>query len=93
MVFRMEITYSEVEKVLAMKYIPTSSSGYTLSPGVYEKIDIILMLKSLLPVDLTINIAIRLTSNLTTNKTVKLTEKIFFLYIFRLYPITRGSIR
>ena len=30
MVFTMELTYSEIEKILDMRYFPTSSTGYTL---------------------------------------------------------------
>ena len=32
MVFRMELPCSEIEKTLDVKYIPTSSTGYTLPP-------------------------------------------------------------
>ena len=33
MAFRMELTYSETEKILDTKYIPTTT-GYVLPPGV-----------------------------------------------------------
>ena len=36
MVFRMELTYSEMEKTIDMKYIPTTPVGYTLSQGIFE---------------------------------------------------------
>ena len=58
MVFRMELTYSEVEKILHMKKIPTSSSGYTLPPGVFESSHFNLMLKSSLPDDMKVIMAI-----------------------------------
>ena len=45
-VFRMELTYIEIEKILDMKYIDASTTGYTLPPGVYEINDINSMLKS-----------------------------------------------
>ena len=51
MVFRNEITYYEVEKILDLKYIDRSTIGHTLPPGIYEISDINLMLKSILPKD------------------------------------------
>ena len=40
LVFRMELTYSEIEKILHTKFIPTSSSGFTPLPAeVYENSD------------------------------------------------------
>ena len=82
MVFRMELTYSEIEKILDVKYIATSIIGYTLPVGIYEISDNNSMIKSLLPNNVKVNITIddiRLKSNLTTNKTKKFTKKIFFL--------------
>ena len=80
-VFRMELTYSEIEKTLDTEYIATSSTGYTLPLGIYEITDIELMLKSLLPdetkVKLTID-DIRLRSILTKKETIKFTRKAFF---------------
>ena len=55
MVFRMKLTYSENEKILDLKYIPTKSIGYNLPPGLNEIIDIISMLNSLLPEDVKVN--------------------------------------
>ena len=81
MVFRMELTYSEIEKILDVKYIATSTIGYTLPVGIYEIIDNNSTIKSLLPNDVKVNITIddiRLKSKLTTNKTIKFTKKIFF---------------
>ena len=49
MVSRMELTYGEIEKKLDVKYIPTSLTGHTLPPGIYELSDISLTLKSLFP--------------------------------------------
>ena len=48
MVFRMELTYSEIEEILDTKNIATSSTRYTLPTGVRELSDINLMLKSIL---------------------------------------------
>ena len=44
MVFRMKLTYSENEKIIDLKYIATSTIGYTLPPVIYEISDINLML-------------------------------------------------
>ena len=49
MIFRLELTYSEIENIIVVKYIATTSIGYTLPPGKYEISDINLILKSLLP--------------------------------------------
>ena len=51
MVFRMELTYREIENTLDNKYIETSVTGYILPPGIYQISDINIMLKSLLPDD------------------------------------------
>ena len=83
MVFTMELTYSEIENILDMRYFPTSSTGYILPPGIHEISDINLMLKSLLPDEVKVEITndhIRLRSNLSTNKTIKSTKKSFFFY-------------
>ena len=58
MVFRKELTYGEIGKLLDVGYIPPKIIGYTLPPGVYEIGDIILMLKSLLPDDVQVEIMI-----------------------------------
>ena len=50
----MELTYSETEKIVEMKYTATSATGSTFSPGVYKISDKILMLESLLPDDVQI---------------------------------------
>ena len=95
MVFRMELTNSEIDRILDMKYIATSSTGCTFPPEIYEIIDINSMLKSLFPdevkVDNTIDV-IRIKSNLRKNKTTKLTKNHFFYYI-RFYTVPFGSSR
>ena len=80
MVFRMELTCREIEKLLDMKYIDASSTRYTLPTVIYEISDNILMLQSLLPDDVEVKNTTdynRLKSNLTTNKTEKFTKKSF----------------
>ena len=76
MIFKMELTNSEIESILALKYIATSPTGYTLPHGIYEISDFNSMLKSLLPFDVKVDITvddIRLRLNLTTNETIKFT--------------------
>ena len=73
--------YHELAVILDTKYNDASTTGYTLEPGIYENIDVNVMLKSILPDDMKVNITIddiRLISNLTTNKTVKFVENFLF---------------
>ena len=81
MVSRMELTYSEIENILFMKYSDSSTTGNTLEPGIFEVSEINIMLKSVRSheVNLIIKIDdIRLRSNLTTKKTYRFTKKSFF---------------
>ena len=93
MVFRMDSTYSEIEKTLDMKHIDTSTIGHSLPTGINEISDIKLMLKCLFPDEVKLNISnddIRLKSNLITNKTNWFIRKSFF---YMLLGFTFGSIR
>ena len=77
MAFRMELAYSEVEKILDRKIIATSSTGYTLLPGIYRITDFISMLKSLLPDRVKVIVTIddfKPKSSLTTNNTIRFAE-------------------
>ena len=58
MVFRMELTYCEIEKILDVKYIATSTTRYTLPVGIYETSGISSMLKNLLPNEVKVNFTI-----------------------------------
>ena len=81
MVYRNQLTYDEFMKILDLKYIPTTTIGYTLPPGMYEIVKINFTLKSLLPKEGKANITIddiRLKSISTTKKTKKFTEESFF---------------
>ena len=54
-----------------VEYLPTSTKGYTLAPGIYEVTDNNMMLKSLLPKEVKVIMIIddiRLKSNLTIKK-------------------------
>ena len=46
MVFRMELNFSKIEKILGVKFNVTSTNGYILPPGLYEFSVPNLMLKS-----------------------------------------------
>ena len=84
MVYRFQLTYDEFTDTIDLKYIPTTTSGYTLPPAMYEVIDINFMLKSLLPKEVKVNITsddIRLKSILTVNETIKTFKNSFFYVI------------
>ena len=49
MVFRTKLTYTLFLKILVMKNIDSSTTGYILEPGKYEISDINFLLKSSLP--------------------------------------------
>ena len=81
MVFRMELTYSEVEKVIDVEHIPKLSIRYTLPPGAYESSDNKFLLKSLRLDDVKITFRIddiRMKSILTTHQTLRFTKRSFF---------------
>ena len=73
MVFRLEITYTDVLNIPGLNYIEASAIGYTLPLGVYEISNFNWILKSLLPDNFKVNITIddiRLRSNLSKNETI-----------------------
>ena len=81
MVFRLELSHTEILKEIDMKYIDASTIRHTLPPGVYEISDIDSMIKSLLPDGVKVNFTIddiSLKSNLTKNNTPRFTEKSIF---------------
>ena len=83
MVYKTELPYDENMDVLDKTYNSATSIGCTLLPGVYKSSDNNLMLKSLLPDEVTVNITIddiRLNrSSLSTKKLIRFNEN-FFLY-------------
>ena len=95
LVYRMRLSYDEIMNILDLIYIPTKRSGFTLSPGIYEIVDLNNTLKYILPdnVKLTVSIDdIRLKSNLKINQILIFTEKSFFYTILgftqsRSYPL------
>ena len=55
MVFRIELTYNEIEKITDTKSINESTKDFTLEVGILEITNINLMLKSLLPEEVKVN--------------------------------------
>ena len=95
LVYRFKLTYDEIMDILDLKYIPTKRTGYSLSPGIYEIIDLNNTLNHILPNNVNVNITIddiRLKSNLEINQTLIFTERSFFYTILgftqsRSYPL------
>ena len=96
MVFRMEVTSSEIIDTLDLRHNGPKATSYTLAPRSYENSDPNLMQKSFLPDDVKVNITIddiRLRPNFTPLKTIKFTEKVFFLHNIRFYSTAIRSFR
>ena len=95
LVYRMRLSYDEIMDILDLNYIPTKRTGYSLSPGIYEVVDLNNTLKHILPDNVKVNITIddiKLKSNLNTNQTFLFTKKSFFHTILgftqsRSYPL------
>ena len=91
----MRLSYNEIMDILDLKYIPTKRTGYSLSPGIYEVVDLNNTLNYILPDNVKVNVTIddiRLKSNLRINQTLIFTEKSFFYTILgftqsRSYPL------
>ena len=91
----MRLSYDEIIDTLDLKYIPTKRTGYSLTPGIYEVIDLNNTLNYILPNNVNVNITIddiRLKSNLQINQTLIFTERSFFYTILgftqsRSYPL------
>ena len=84
LVYKMQLTYDEIIDVLDFKYIPIKRTGYSLSLGIYEVIDLNNTLKHILPDEVKVNPTIddiRLKSNLKIIQTLIFTEKSFFYTI------------
>ena len=78
----MELTFSEIEDVLDVKYNAVSTIGYSIPPEIYEISDFNLMIMFLLPNKLKVKIKnddVRLKSNFTLKKNKKdFLKKIFY---------------
>ena len=88
MLFRTELTYNEVENILDMKNIDTSTTGYTFAVGLNEISYI--NLKSSPADDPKVHNTIddiRVESNLASNKKINFTKKSFFYTILGLLSL------
>ena len=91
----MQLTYDEIIDKLDLKYIATKRTEYSLSPGIYEVVDLNNSLKYFLPDHVKVSVTIddvRLKSNLKFNQTLISTAKSFFYTILgftqsRSYPV------
>ena len=84
MVYRLQINYDEIIKILNLKYIPSKRIGYSLKPNIYQISDINNALKNILPDNVKISITIDekiYKSNLKINQTLIFTNKSFFYTI------------
>ena len=66
--------------ILDLKYIPTERTGYSLSPGIFQVVDLNNSLKYILTDNVKVSVTtddVRLKSNLKTNQTSIFTEKSF----------------
>ena len=84
MVYRFHLTYDETLDKLELKYIPTTTTGYTLPPVMYKIVHFNSISNFLFPKEVKVKITIddiRLKSTLTTNITIKFTKKSFFYKI------------
>ena len=83
MVYRYQLTYDELIKILDLKYIPTKRIQYYLKPNIYQISDINNTLKNILP-DVKISVIIDekiYKSNLEIDQTLMFTNKSFFYTI------------
>ena len=55
LVYGMRLSYDEIIDILNLKYIPTKRTGFSLSPGIYEVVDINNSLKYILPDNVKVN--------------------------------------
>ena len=81
MLYRFQLSYDEIIVKLDLEYIPATTIGFTLLPGMYKKIDIKFLFKSLLLKEVKLNVTVddvRLKSVSITNKTFKFSKKSFF---------------
>ena len=82
MVNSLELAKNEFMDILQLKYIPQSTTGYTLPFGIHEVRDIDFLVKTLLPSDVEVKISIdgiRIKTILTTNRRIKFTKRSFFI--------------
>ena len=82
-------------RYIRLEIFPTKRTGYSLTLGIFEVVDLNISLKHILPDNVKVSVTIddvRLKSNLKTNQTLNFTEKSFFYTILgftrsRSYPL------
>ena len=91
----MQLTYNGIIDILDLKYIPSKSIGYSLSPGIYDVDDLNNILKYILPDNVKLSVTIddiRLKSNLKVNQTLLFANKSFFYTILGFSQSQQGSL-
>ena len=81
LVYRLQITYEEIKNISDLKYSPTKRTGCSLTPGIYEVVDLNNTLKFVSPDNVKVRTTVddnRLKSNLKINQVLILTNKSFF---------------
>ena len=80
LVYRMRLSYDEIMDILDFKYNPTTRTGYSLDPGIYEVVNLNNTSKSILTDNVKVSVTIddvRLNSNLKIIQTLIFTDKSF----------------
>ena len=84
LVHRMRLTYDEIMDIIDLKYISTKRVGYSLTPNIYNVVDLNNALKDILPDIIKINVIIderKYKTDLQINQTLIFTNKSFFYTI------------
>ena len=84
LVYRMQLTYDEIIKILDLKYIPTKRIGFSIKPNIYKVVELNKTLKKILPDNVKINITIderKYKTDVKINQTLIFTNKSFFYTI------------
>ena len=80
LVYRMQMIYDEIIDILDLKYNPTTRTGYSLYPGIYEVVELNNTLKHILPNNVKVGVTeddVRIKWNLKINQTLLFTQKSF----------------
>ena len=84
LVHRMRLSYDEIMDIIDLKYISTKRVGYSLTPNIYNVVDLNNALKDILPDNIKINVTIderKYKTDLKINQTIIFTNKSFFYTI------------
>ena len=80
----MQLTYDEIIDLIDLKYIAKKRTGYSLTPSIYEVVDLNITLRHILPNNVKVSVTIddiKLKSNLKIYQTLIFTQKYFFCKI------------